>query len=303
MRLIKFEVREDWQEFSQQSRAQSEKLWRSAQLVVLLSIAASTLNSFLKLNGFWQVVVHSAFSGALFIGFALWQVYRSRRDAIPLLALTGLGLTGAVLLAGRSAPAALPAAAASGAFSWQSGLGLLAPVVVWSFLVWVLRRFPTQMKSQGLWMDRWLTSLILGVAAGGSLGLHFLLATYLLPQGNLPPAVDAARWTWFVGYLIALAAPGEELLLRGIAFTSLYENARYGYWRIAGQIAFLNLMIYIVPVFQTNADAPFWVFWILFYRLVYSFMVTFLRFRQGSLLLCIICNVTFNALIAIFHPW
>jgi len=45
-----------------------------------------------------------------------------------------------------------------------------------------------------------------------------------------------------------------------------------------------------------------WV-WLLLYQVAFSFIVTFMRYRQGSLIACIVCSVIFHTLLATVALW
>jgi membrane protease YdiL (CAAX protease family) len=301
MQLLNLTVRQDWQELDWHKTTQYRKLWRLVQITILLASIVSVFLAFLPLAWPVGIVLRISFTFSLFVAFSVWTVYHERSNSLRVPIFIYTIFVCAAIIAGFTSGG--PAVFQPGEYfsPWPVGFILFVPVIGWLALSWSWAQFPTQYKRLGLHLDKWLINLFTGLATGGSLGFHFLLSTYLLSGFSNPDIQNGSMLLWTLCFRIGLGALGEELLLRGVCFPFLYERTSHNLWKTAVQITLLNFLIYLAPVMLTSG--VFWAAWMSVYLIVFSFIVTFLRHRQGSLISCIACNVTFNVIISMVVKW
>lgn len=299
MELFKYEIRQDWQEHDRLVSSSQHHLWRVAQLITLFAAILCYAIGIANLRWPWSTALQSGLSSAVFLSFALWVVHREGRSG----KIAALVLSALLLACGFATALSKPSAPG------QSGLlpiqfAGLAGLVIWVVCLWSWRSRPEEMRLAGFHFRHWAGQILLGLAAGASLGLHFMLtANHWLDRSV---ALDNPQYSlWALLFLIGVSAPAEEFFLRGAAFRLLYDESESSYWQVAFQISLINLLIYLVPLYfmSSNGIAPWIVIWILLYRLAYSLTVTFLRQQRASLLACIACNLVFNGVMMVFFPW
>lgn len=300
MQLIDIKVRDDWQESIRQRMVENTRLWRLVQLVAILSAGSVFLLSLLRLPSPWEIILRFSLSFALFLTFSLWTAYRSQPGSFRTVLLVFSLLIFASIIAGYTFLPAINHSAAY-SFSWPIQLVVFIPAIGLLILKWSGERFPAQIKQLGFYAEQWSLNAIVGTSTGGSLGFHFLLAAFLLSGFSDKEILDLPFFFWTTFFRLGLGALGEEFLLRGVAFPLLFERSEQSFWKTAWQIAVLNVLIYIVPVMQM--PGAFWGTWMVAYLLVFSITATFLRYRMGSLISCITCNIAFNMVIVTVIQW
>jgi hypothetical protein len=301
MQLFKFEVKPDWQEFDRLRNREYLQLWRSLQGLVIGSTAATILLSILPFPPPLEIALRTTLTFVVFLTYSLWVIFRSENHSIRWLASISLLLVVASLVAGYSFPWP-PDESIGGAWPHLTlPVSIVIPVIGWSILAMCYRHFPAQLRRIGFFPEHWPFHLLIGFAAGSIVGFHFLISNLLLTGngGQFITRMPQILWTFL--FQIGIAAIGVEFLLRGIGFQLLYEEEQKNFWSVAAKLAILDLLIYIVPMFHPVWSAT-WV-WLLLYQVAFSFVVTFLRYRQGSLIACIMCNVIFHTLLASVGLW
>jgi len=301
MQLFKLEVKPDWQEFDRRRTREYVQLWRSLQGLVIGSTAVMILLSALPLPWRLEFTLRTTLSFVLFLSFSLWIVYQSQIHNLWHMVVIFVLLVGASLIAAYTF--AWPPE------SWLSETGLhlslpvaiLIPVISWSILTWSYRRFPTQMRRLGFFPEQWTINVLIGFMAGSIIGFHFLISTLLLTGRGGPLISVAPQMLWTFLFQVGIAALGSEFLLRGLGFQLLYQEEQNNFWSVAARIAVLDLLIYVVPMFHSVWSMA-WV-GLLLYQVAFSFIVTFMRYRQGSLIACIVCSVIFHTLLATVALW
>jgi len=301
MQLFKLEVKPDWQEFDRRRTCEYVQLWRSLQGLVIGSTAVMILLSALPLPWRLEFTLRTTLSFVLFLSFSLWIVYQSQIRNLWHMVVIFVLLVGASLIAAYTF--AWPPE------SWLSETGLhlslpvaiLIPVISWGILTWSYRRFPTQMRRLGFFPEQWTINVLIGFMAGSIIGFHFLISTLLLTGRGGPLISVAPQMLWTFLFQVGIAALGSEFLLRGLGFQLLYQEEQNNFWSVAARIAVLDLLIYVVPMFHSVWSMA-WV-GLLLYQVAFSFIVTFMRYRQGSLIACIVCSVIFHTLLATVALW
>jgi hypothetical protein len=143
----------------------------------------------------------------------------------------------------------------------------------------------------------WRVNALLGAALGGALGFHFLLTASFLRGVETYRPVVWPYLLWTLCYQAGLRALGEELLFRGVAFSLLFDEARWGFVRGVTHIAVLDLIAYASFVAQVQ-NLPLGVL-LLVYRVALIFLNVFLRSRQNSLIPGWASNVIFGVAAAV----
>jgi membrane protease YdiL (CAAX protease family) len=301
MQLYKYEVKPDWQEFDRLRNREYLQLWRSLQGLVFGSTAATILLSILPLPAQLEITLRTALTFVVFLTYSLWVIFHSENHSIRWLLPISLLFIVSSVVAGYSFP--WPQDESLGVI-WPHlvlPVSIVIPVIGWSILAWSYRHFPSQLRRIGFFPENWPFHVLIGFAAGGILGFHFLISNLLLTGNGGQFIIRMPQILWTFLFLIGIAAIGEEFLLRGVGFQLLYEEEQNNFWSVAGKLALLDLLIYIVPMFHTEWSTT-WV-WLLLYQVAFAFIVTFLRYKQGSLIACIMCNVIFHTLVASVGLW
>lgn len=303
MELFKYVVRQDWQELNRLVSSSRSHLWRAAQITALVSTLLVYTSALARLPQPWSAVLQIVLSSTVFLTFSLWVILQNERHN----RLAAVLAAGMLLAAGWAAAVSRPWMNAQGVFEaglWPSHFAGFSVVLSWGSCLLGLRLCPEEMRLIGFTTRRWPAQVLLGLGAGGSLGLHFLITANQWLNGGLQ-AGSPQQILWVLLFLAGLGALGEEFFLRGIAFRVLYEESETGFWRAAVHISLINLLIYFVPLYflVSSGMAPLMGLWILIYRLVYSLAATYLRRQQFSLLACIAFNLAFNGILMVFFPW
>lgn len=303
MELFKYVVRQDWQELNRLISSSRSHLWRAAQITALVSTLLVYASVLARLPQPWGAVLQIVLSSSVLLAFSLVAIYQDGRRGRLAAAITA----GLLLAAGWTAALSRPWLNSQGMFEagpWPAQFAGLSVLLSWGACLLCLRLCPEEMRLIGFTARRWPAQVLLGLAAGGSLGLHFLITANQWLDGLLQPG-SPQQILWVVLFLVGLGALAEEFFLRGVAFRVLYEESETGFWKAAVQISLINLLIYFVPLYfiASSSPAPLMSLWILFYRLVYSLAATYLRRQQFSLLACIACNLAFNGILMVYFPW
>jgi membrane protease YdiL (CAAX protease family) len=154
----------------------------------------------------------------------------------------------------------------------------------------------------GLRYDHFWVNILIGALAGGILGIDLiLLSTFNSPIKSIPHTQEPIFGILVFLIQVFVRALGEEFLLRGIGFSSLYELGGKSFGKTTFQILFINLLMYSIQIFR-YIESPLLI-WIILFRLAYAYLTVFLRYRFKSTLPCISSNFIFNSLISAVLPW
>jgi hypothetical protein len=296
MQLLRTTVRGNWQDIAHNQTSENASLWRTIQVVTILSVLAVLLLSLAAIPWPWQDFLRSAASFSVFCILPLWHVYRQQNHAKRLILLTSVLFLAIAAIGSFTRPVPMQMAAEGARSPWPVGLSVLALATSWLILAWSYRAFPSRMRQLGITPAGWILNLILGVAVGGILGFHLLLSADFLPGSNFLqiPAWPVAIWT--ICYYGGFQSMAEELLFRGLSLPILSEGLHHPIWKAAVHITFLNLLIYLgwVPY---DRYTGVW-FWLMAYRTVLYLANAFLRQRQKSILAGLTASVVFHLFVA-----
>ncbi len=144
--------------------------------------------------------------------------------------------------------------------------------------------------------------IAVGGMAGAILGLDFILLTiFLLPNEKLFDQYANLGVYVVVLLQLIMVAIGEELLLRGVGFSCLYERGEEAMWKTVLLIAIVNIIMYSVQLGRFVGTA--FSVWLALFRFSYSVLATILRYQQDSTITSLACNLAFNSALAIILPW
>ena len=290
--LVDVTVRQDWQEIAQQISGRHRRIWRTAQIAVLATTLFMVSTAGLGAEWAWLGVF-----GAVLFTFVLWLpplyvVYRSVDSSLiavvlRLLAASVLLLTGVVLTY-----ATIPGDGNQLSWSVVSPV-LIVPVITWSLVLVMRRRYPIPCRLLGMTFERWPSNVLVGAAAGLVLGLHLLLTSgwLLSPQPRGLP--DPALLLWALSFRLGLSALGEELFFRGLGYRVIYDGHARSLLVTLAQVSLLNLLIFLVPILNSQAS-PFTTALLLAYGAAFGVTATLLRHTQRSLLPSLACNGVFG---------
>jgi membrane protease YdiL (CAAX protease family) len=154
----------------------------------------------------------------------------------------------------------------------------------------------------GLRTSNLFYKITIGGMAGGILGLNFILLTiFLLPNEKLFDQYANIGVYVVVLLQLFMVAIGEELLLRGVGFSSLYERGEEAMWKTVLLIAIVNTIMYGVQLGRFIGTS--FSVWLALFRFSYSVLATILRYQQDSTITSLACNLAFNSVLAVILPW
>jgi len=297
-RLLEVTVRPDWQEVDRQQSARGARLWREAQIAIIAAVLVSLLLGTVASR--WPALQLVRLTLFTLVTWAppLWFLIDSKPGRQR--ARQALVRVLAVLVIATAAAAATAPAGVTNPFRLPLPFALLIPATTWSLLLYERRQAPPTARALGFVLGDWFYYALAGGAAGVALGFHMLLITHYLP---LAPAVhrpSPAELLWLFCYIVGLRATGEELLLRGFAF-HLLSNSTTTILSMVARITVLNLLLYLMPLSQSMN--PVLLLLGLVYGALLSVATTLLRYRAGSLVPALACNVAFTFFIAAVLPW
>jgi hypothetical protein len=296
MQLLRTTVRRNWQDIAYDQTSEKASLWRTIQVVAILSVLAVLLLSLADIPWPWQDLLRSIASFSVFCILPLWHVYRQQNHARRLILLTSVLFLAIAAIGSLTRPVPMQMAAAGARSPWPVGLSVLVLATSWLILAWSYRAFPSRMRQLGITPVGWILNLILGAAVGGILGFHLLLSADFLPGSK---SLQMPAWPvaiWIICYYAGFQSMAEELLFRGLSLPILSEGLRHPFWKAAVYITFLNLLIYLVWI-QYSWYAGIW-FWLVAYRTILYLANAFLRQRQKSVLAGLTASVVFHLFVA-----
>jgi membrane protease YdiL (CAAX protease family) len=194
---------------------------------------------------------------------------------------------------------------------WGAIRTIFVPIFYLSFSFWLAFKisrndgFPIKQYYKilfGIRTKHLLFNILIGGLAGGILGLSFItLVIFLLPVGYKFTPLASGNIIFAIIFQLFLSALGEEFLLRGLAYTSLYERGQEPIGKTLLLISFINLVMYLVQIARFIGTS--FSIWLVIYRCAFGLLATVLRYRQDSTISTISCNLLFNLLVASILPW
>jgi hypothetical protein len=290
---LNIRVRDDWETIEE--RAQREA---SRSLILLVSIAlfsavatAAVDHLVLSTEAIRSFLVEAA-SLCVYGAVAVWYALRRRRER-----WRAAGLTYAFLMAVMALVDYLSKRGLSDTFV-DSGqvanpilyTGLLMVLYPLPFL-WLIRRYPAEARSIGLYLARpglWITA---GLLSAALLSGHFLFTGLISQAINLHPQ-PLPYLVWTALYELAVQSLSEELFFRGLVFDYLVNTRRQSLWQAIIISSVLNLLIYVVK--GGWVENPTLTLGIVFYALMTSALSAILYQISGSIVPGWISNATFG---------
>ncbi len=292
MHLLKYVVRSDWREMTDEMAQESITLWRALLGLVALSLLASVPVFILCPPRPWRHIAYTVVSSCLFIGFSIWAILREDRRGTLLAAAATLLLAAAAAGGGLLQPqpgaqedpvaALIPIA---GSLAMLSSLGIMAITH---------NHRPEEAQRLGVTTESWPANVVVGVAIGPVFAVHLMLAGHF---AGLEPA-RRPEWTvllWQVAFWAGLRGLGDELLFRGLGFHLLRERLNRGFWGTVLPLTAANLLAYAVAGYPVllNSTGP----WIYIYVAAIALLNAALREWRRSLIPCLVTTVSFNAVL------
>ena len=294
MHFLNLQVRRDWQELELQRVTANQRLWLIIQGLVILSVLTVFVLSEQAFSYPWNEVLRTIFSSVLYLLIPFWVIYRSGEKEYRKISITALIYIGAGVLSWFTYPASLKPEMVHFS-SLPVFFVLLVPLVSGMWVLIASQGLPQKIRALGLVADSWLLNILIGVAAGGMLGLHLLLTTILLPGSKFPMMPDGSALLWLLCFQVGLSALGEELLFRGLGFSLLFDGLKNPLWMVAIQLTVFNVLIYLVQAFISPTIIAGLI--VVLYRLLLSLLNTAMRHQQGSLIPGLISNVILSTVL------
>jgi len=292
MQLLKYVVRSDWRELTQQMARESIRLWRGLQGLVVLSVLASVPVYILCPPRPWQQIAYTVLSSCLFIGFSIWAILREEGDGRSIIQAGAATVLLAATAVGGGLLQPQPGAQEDPVAALLPVAGSLAMLSSWGILVITHNQRPEEARRLGVSADNWPADALLGIAIGLLASAHLMLTSHFVA---LEPAREP-EWTvllWQVAFWAGLKGLGDELLFRGLGFHLLRERLNRGFWGTALPLTAVNLLAYAVAGYPIllKSIGP----WIYVYVAAIALLNTALRQWRRSLIPCLATTVSFNA--------
>ena len=294
--LLDITVHPDWHHLSQRMAVRRQRNWRASMAAVALAALLVLILSLLWTASPWVYLTRDLIFTAILWLIPLSFIYQTRlasgrlevqlADAAILLAVA----TGLVFVSSPPVSSLLQA-------PFLPLLAIAAPLVTWPWLARTAHRFPVSARQLGLFGDRWIVNVTIGIGAGLALGLHMLLTGQALLPAETRPALVSGTLLWLVFARAGLGAVGEELFFRGWCYHLLVQETSSNIWNTTAKITLLNLLVYTSVT--TAAPSLTTLVWLLAYAAAISVVNTLLRHRFRSLLPGIACNVVATVCLAL----
>jgi len=292
MDILTLKIRGDLRKHGETWRARWMSRWRMLQLIVLASGMLITIYSIFPQR--WPA--HEAAPLLLFAPVLLIaglqpfiQISHRPRLLSILLAIVYLILAVLAAVLDPSAPesrATLP--------DWTNWLSFLIPLISWIILGWLFAQNPSQARRYSLRGHPVANNLVIGIGCGIGLALHLYLVAHFISAIEFSPFLFSRQGIfWMLCVLGGLLVPAEELIMRGEAFSILFDELNMRFFDTAMRITALDLLVYLVILVNTEAVLPFALL-ILVYRAGLSILSLYLVLRRRSLLPAMLANLVFS---------
>ena len=307
-RLLDVTVHPDWQEIDRLQAARAARAWRGILVALIAAVLVSMLLNWLAPNWTGLLAVRvTIFTLVTWLPPMWYLMYQARGRGPAILPLAGVLslLTIAAIVAAATAPVAATGAVAAttpmiGPLRLPLPFVLLVPATTWSLLLYRGRRAPAAFRGLGFVAGGWFYYGLAGAAAGAALGFHLLLITRFLPLPAPAFLASPAAVLWSVCYVVGLRATGEELLFRGLGYHLLAGSAET-ILAVVLRILTANLFLHLMGV----SYAAYHALWLLSlgYTALLAVATTLLRYRSGSLIPSLACDVVFTLFVTAVLPW
>jgi len=246
MSVQAFHVSEEWSQITR--RMYRERVYVGVAILAVVVVSTGLVAVFdrLPLSVAWASFTVEAVSlclyGAVAVGYALYHRARVWAIAAGVYGI-GLALMAVTDWLTKSGLSMLPVDSPRA----RSPI-LYAGVVMllyWGVLIWLMRRFPDEMRTIGLTGARWGAWAVVGLLTGLVLGGH-LLFTATTAAGM---SLSLRPWPyvlWSLCYEVGVQSITEELFFRGVAFNYLYRVMGRNLWLSAIVTSLLNVAALMV---------------------------------------------------------
>jgi hypothetical protein len=290
---LKIRVRDDWAIIEQRSTQDARR-----SLILLISVAAfsalatAAVDHFVLSSEAIRSFLVEAASLCLYGAVAVWYALRRRQERWHV-----AGLTYAFLLAVMALVDYLCKRGLRDTFV-DSGqvdnpilyAGLLMVLYPLPFL-WLIRRYPAEARSIGLYMARPGLWIAAGLLSAAVLSGHFLF-TGLLSHAIRLHSQPLPYLVWTALFEFAVQSLSEEMFFRGLVFDYLINTHRQSLWQAAIISSGFNLLIYIAK--GGWVENPILTLGVVFYALIVSMLSAILYHASGSIVPGWISNATFG---------
>ncbi len=283
-------VRPDWQTIDQRlTRQRRRTLWAFSLGMLFITVLVGVVQRKVDRLVFQAILVDAGTWGTAW-GLAVWYALRHRPEARRVAALNG-GFVALVFTLANLVPK-------WNVNEWIPDHLQGDPILFWGAwhvlallsVLWLVRRYPREMRAMGLSRENWRRNVRFGVLGGGVLAGHFLFALAFTGGRSLAlPALPDFAWQAFFEVASSLA---NELFFRGAVYRYLERERHWGYWRAALVSASLNVLVYLVKV-KWSGDALTAV-GVLFYIFMISMINARLYRWTRNLTPCYISALIFN---------
>ncbi|MBN2006118.1 MAG: hypothetical protein JXA21_22370 [Anaerolineae bacterium] len=203
----------------------------------------------------WRLVYQAIFTDAacwgVAMGLMVWYALRYRPERTRMAFLSALYVTALSFLVNifpkwnLSVWPPEDAMDASPMLYWG-----LWHLMFWGLVVWLIRRYPLEMRAIGMGNTHWRRDLLVGILGGGVLSGHFLFSVAFTGSGvlHIPPLPYVV---WQVTFE-TVATMTIELLYRGVIYHYLEREYHLAFW-VAGPLSALaTVSQYLVKVRWTS---------------------------------------------------
>jgi hypothetical protein len=301
--LSRFRVHPGWQDrVAAVERRERVLLWLMGGVLVATTLLMSLVELLWPVlpSVGWRDFFIQAFSLSLYLVAAVWVALRGRARALPLAVLTCLVAWTACALANLPPKAGIPMSV--GHLS-NSGEVLTSPRLMWGlafflvvfWLVWLLHRYPREMRRAGLNPLGLAQQLGAGFLTGLLLCGHLIFSNVYSPEVREALDLSLRPWRfyfWSACYEAGIQTWAEELFFRGFVFSLLYRSGRLGFWRAALVTSTLNLLLYL-PKREWTGD-PLIMVGLLFYVFLAGMIYAALYRRFESVWPSFVANLMFG---------
>lgn len=290
---LNIRIRDDWEAIEQRSTRDARRsLLLLISVAVFSALATAAVDHFVLSSEAIRSFLVEAVSLCLYGAVAVWYALRRRQERWLV-----AGLTYAFLLVVMALVDYLSKRGLRGTFvnSGQVANPILYTGLLMGFyplpFVWLIRRYPTEARSIGLYTARPGLWIAVGLLSAAVLSGHFLFTGLMSRAITLRPQ-PLPYLVWTALFEFAVQSLSEELFFRGLVFDYLVNTRRQSLWLAAVISSGFNLLIYVVK--GGWVENPILALGVVFYAFMMSMLSATLYQASGSILPGWISNATFG---------
>lgn len=251
MSLEDIYVHDDWEERAGLWQRVENQRWKTALVVVGLSLAMAMLIRNMPIRGDLRMLLADGVAYGLYLSAGAWATVHPARSRKLLFVITY-----AVLVAGLplSTVAAQYAASSQGADRLVCSIiaGSMLALPGWSIVSYAIFKQRGSTVSRGLNPVRLASAALFGLLGGVFITVHLSLSFHfsgLASLGYRPMALLLQN----LAYTVGVRAAGEEVLFRAVVFRYLHTSGGRGFWSSTLITLILNIAIYVVTMPPTDS--------------------------------------------------